>query len=177
MKQNKILIWLFILSAFIGLSWNSFPLIKDSVHSLFDPVLGTLLNWNLLYGMLLLILLINVVLIFLQKYVTDQESLKSLKKEQKEFQKDLQQYKDDPAKMIEMNKKQWEFFKETFTLSMRPTLFTLIPFVLLFRWFQDYFLQPALEGFKFLGLLSWFWFYLITSILFSIALRKTFDVA
>ena len=73
----------------------------------------------------------------------------------------------------QLNKKNFGFMKETFSHSLRPMMFTLIPFVLLFRWFQDYFLDSTI---RLLGM-SWFWFYLVSSIVFSSIFRKTFDVA
>ena len=91
------------------------------------------------------------------------------------MQEEMKKYKDDPAKLLEFNKKQMEKIPETMKITMRPLMYTMIPFILFFRWFGDYF--TALEGFKFFGFLSWFWFYLIFSIVFSTILRKVLKVA
>jgi len=63
------------------------------------------------------------------------------------------------------------------SITMKGSFFTIIPFVLLFRWFMEFFSQPAFESFKFFGFLNWFWFYLIFTMIFSGFLRKWFDVA
>jgi uncharacterized membrane protein (DUF106 family) len=60
---------------------------------------------------------------------------------------------------------------------MRPLLYTAIPFVLFFRWFADYFSNPFFAAFRFFGFLSWFWFYLIGSIIFSSIFRKVLKVS
>jgi|APSaa5957512622_1039677.scaffolds.fasta_scaffold54166_2 uncharacterized membrane protein (DUF106 family) len=172
-KQLRILVWLFALVSLIGLFWNSIPFLKSGVHAIFDPTLGNLLTWNPLYGMLILVAILNVGLVLVQKHTTDQDAMKSIKKEQKELNAEMKNYKDNPEKMMELNKKNFGFMKETFSHSLRPMMFTLIPFVLLFRWFQDYFLDSTI---RLLGM-SWFWFYLVSSIVFSSIFRKTFDVA
>jgi uncharacterized membrane protein (DUF106 family) len=60
-------------------------------------------------------------------------------------------------------------------LSMRSAFYTIIPFILLFRWFMDYFAE--MPEFRFVGFFSWFWFYLVFAIIFSSILRKVLRVA
>ena len=86
----------------------------------------------------------------------------------------MKKYKDHPEKLMELQKKQFEFIPKTMKLSMRAIVFTGIPFILFFRWFMDFF--TAIGDPKFFGFLSWFWFYLIFSIIFSSILRKIFKV-
>jgi uncharacterized membrane protein (DUF106 family) len=174
MRQRYILVFLWFAVLAIGLFWNNIPAIRDTVHAIFDPTIGAILDWNIFWGMLLIITVLNVFMVFVQKYATDQVALKKLKKEQKDFQKQIKEYKDDPQKMLELNKKQMEFFKETFALTSRSWTYTLIPFVLLFRWFTDYFQDVT---YRYFGIFSWFWFYLIASIVITSILRKIFDVA
>jgi len=175
MRQRHILLILMIVVMGIGFFWSSVPAIKGAVHLVFNPTIGALLDWNVTWGMVILLFIVNLAMTLVQKYTTDQATLKEIKKEQKEFQKESQQYRDDPAKMMEMNKKQIDFFKRTFIITMRASMFTLVPLVLLFRWFGDYF--SLIEGFKFFGYLGWFWFYLLASIVFTTIFRKVFDVA
>lgn len=163
-----------IVSLLIAFFWDSVPIIKDSVHSILDPSAGALLNWNLTNGMLILIFLITVFMTVTQKYGTDQATLKRLKEEQKELQKEMKEFKDHPKKMAELTKKQFEFFPLMMKHSMRPIIYTGIPLILFFRWFMDVF--TAMPDFKFFGFFSWFWFYLVMSIIFSSILRKIFKV-
>ena len=85
-------------SMLIALFWNSVPLIKNSVHTVLDPSAGALLNWNLTWGMFIIVFILTAITTVIQKYATDQESLKELKKEQKLLQEEMKKYKDDPAK-------------------------------------------------------------------------------
>jgi len=162
-----------IASMALAAAWESVPLIKTSVHAVLDPTAGWLLNVNVFWGMTLFILLITFITVLVQKYGTDQVSLKKLKEEQKILQEEMKKYRDSPEKMLELQKKSFEFMPKTMDLTMKPLIYTAVPFVLFFRWFQDYFLNV---DYKFLGVLSWFWFYFILSILFNSILRKLMKV-
>ena len=161
-------------SLIIAFFWDKISIIKDTAHAILDPSAGALLNWDITYGMIIIVFMISVFMTLLQKYATDQETLRELKKEQKILQEEMKKYKEHPEKLMELQKKQFAFIPKTMKLSMRPIMFTGVPLILFFRWFMDFF--TAFGDFKFLGFLNWFWFYLIGSMLFSIILRKVFKV-
>jgi len=170
----KAIIYIMIASLAIAFFWDSLPFIKNSVHAVLNPTIGVLFNWNLDWGMLFMVLLISIFMTVIQKYTTDQETLKEMRKEQKILQDEMKKYKDDPAKVMALQKKSFEFIPKTFKLSMRAMAYTGIPIILLFRWFMDFFV--ALSDPKIFGILNWFWFYLIASILFSSILKKLLKV-
>ena len=170
----KTLFIVFAIAAVVALFWRQVPMIQQSVHAVLDPTAGGILDWNLTYGMIIIVFIISLIMTLVQKYCTDQETLRELKKEQKLLQQEMKKYKDNPEKLMEFNKKQLEFIPKTMELTMRPLMYTMVFFVLFFRWFNDYFVEVT---FKFLGFLSWFWFYFIFSIIFSTILRKSFKVA
>ena len=174
-KFMFIMFGLMVVSLAIFWLWNSLPIIKDSVNYVLNPTVGEIINWNLTWGALLVFFTIAFITTLIQKYATDQETLRELKKEQKELQKDMNQYKDDPKKMMEFQKNLWPTTMKIMEVSMKSSLFTIIPFILLFRWFMDFF--TALGSPKFFGFFSWFWFYLLSIILFSSILRKVLKVA
>ncbi len=163
-----------IASLLIASFWDKASFIKDSVHAILDPTAGVLLSWNIEIGMIFIIFLITLITTLLQKYATDQKALKELKQEQKILQEEMKKYKDNPEKVAELSKKQFEFVPKTFKLTSRAILFTGIPFILFFRWFSDFF--NALGNPKFFGFLSWFLFYLIFAMVFSSILRKVLKV-
>lgn len=171
----KPVIVVMIITLLIATFWETFPSIKNTVHWILDPSAGALLNWDIMWGMTLLILIISIIMTLAQKYATDQQALKEIKEEQKKLQEEMKEFKDDPTKVMELQKKQFEFFPLMMKHSMRPIIFTGIPIVLFFRWFMDYFGALA-EPVKFLGFFNWFWYYLIASIIFSSILRKVFKV-
>jgi uncharacterized membrane protein (DUF106 family) len=164
-----------LVSLLIVWLWNKIPAIGETAHLILDPSLGFLLNWNVTWGMIIIVFGISVIMTLVQKYATDQKTLRELKKEQKILQEEMKKYKDHPEKLLELQKKQLEFIPKTFQLTSRPIIYTGIPLILFFRWFSDYF--TTIPDFRFFGFFSWIWFYLLVTILFSSILRKVFDVA
>lgn len=166
-----------IISLVIAGLWDKLPFIKDSIHYLLDPTAGFLLNWNLNLGMLIVVFAISLMTTLVQKYATDQDALREMKKEQKENQEQMKELQNQPEKLMELQKKQFAMMPKQMKLGMRPIMYTGIPFLLFFRWFNDYFI--SLGSPKFLFGLSWFWFYFITTMIISSVLRskKVFNVA
>ncbi|MEX0921040.1 MAG: EMC3/TMCO1 family protein [Candidatus Pacearchaeota archaeon] len=158
----------------IAFLWDQVTFIKNVAHLLLDPSAGALLEWNLAWGMGILVFVIASVMTLIQKYGTDQEELRRMKKEQKEVQKEMKALRDNPEKLMEMQKKHFsEFMPKMMKLSMKPIVYTMIPLILFFRWFADFF--AAAGDPKILGL-TWLWFYIIGSVIFSIILKKIFKV-
>lgn len=152
--------------------WDKVPSIKNTIHSVLDPSAGALLNWNLNIGMTVLVLIVTLITTLVQKYATDQKKLKELKKEQKDIQDEMKKFRDDPTKAMELNKRSMPLMMEQMKLGMRGVVYTGIPFILLFRWFTDYFVaagSPKIFG------IGWIWFYLIGAIVFGSILRKITD--
>jgi uncharacterized membrane protein (DUF106 family) len=154
--------------------WEKLPFLKTGIHAALDPTFGALLNLNLTVGMLVIVFFITLISTLVQKYATDQKALKELREEQKLFQEEMKKYRENPAKMAELSKKQGEFMVRTFRLTSRATLFTIVPFMLFFKWFGDFF--TTLGNPMFFGFMTWFWFYFIFTIIFSVFLRKWLKV-
>lgn len=163
-----------LISLVIVSLWNHIPIIKNTAHAILNPTAGALMNWHLTFGALILFFIIAIITTFVQKYFTDQETLKAIKKEQKDIQNEMQKYKDNPSKVLELNKQSMKLMGEMMTLGMKSSFITIIPLILLFRWFMDYFAQ--IPDFRFFGFFSWFWFYLLSVIIFSSILRKVLKV-
>lgn len=157
----------------IAFAWDSYPVIKNTAHAILDPTIGSLLDFNIFWGMTIVVFIITLITTLVQKYGTDQESLKRIKEDQKVLQEEMKKHRDNPEKLREINQRSLEFFPKTMDLTMKPVLYTAVPFVLFFRWFNDYF---VLLDYKFFGFVSWFWYYFLASIIFSTILRKLFKV-
>ena len=170
----KPLILIMLASLAIAGFWDKVPWIKDNIHSVLDPSTGILLDWNIVWGMVIITFIITLITTLFQKYTTDQKTLREMKKNQKDAQKEMNKYKDHPEKLMEFQKQQFGSMGKMMKLSMRPMIFTGIPIILFFRWFMDYF--DAIPDYRFLGFLSWFWFYFIISIVISSVLRKVLKV-
>ena len=163
-----------VASLLIAFLWDKIDFIKNSAGFILNPTAGALLNWNITWGMIITVLFISLVITIIQKYATDQKTLKEMKGEQKRLNEEAKKFRDNPEKMMEIQKESMKFMMPMMKLSTRALMFTGIPFILFVRWFNDFF---ALIGdFKFFGFLSWFWFYLIGSIIFSTIFRKILKV-
>ncbi len=112
--------------------------------------------------------IVTLVSTLVQKKFTDQEHLKSLKKRQKEIQKELKKTK-EPSIMQELNAEMLQLTGLMFKSSMKPMFVTIIPFLILFTWLRSVYV-PVLGG-------GWIWYYLGYSVLASIVLRKVLKVA
>jgi len=183
MKEMRVLIIVMLLGIGVTLLWDAVPGIKEVVHAALDPSLGALLNWHLNIGFFLVVLFFTLVTTLLQKYLTDQTLLKHLRDEQKVIQAEMKQYRDNPEKVFELNRKSMEIVMKIMPISMRPVMYTTVPFLLLLRWFGDYFTVG--ENMKIFGFFSshgsflfpgWVWAYLLGSIVVSIFLRKWLKV-
>lgn len=173
MKGMKKFFLFFVIALAVPALWNSLPIIKSAVHFILDPTAGFLLNWNVHIGMVLLTAILTFIITLVQKYTIDQEAMRSLKAEQKKLQEEMKQYKDNPEKLLELQKKSLEFIPRTFELTLKSSLYTVIPIILFFRWFQDYFTSHPAKIFGFMG---WFLAYLILAIFLSIPFRKIFKL-
>lgn len=163
-----------IVSLALASLWDKVSFIKEGAHAILNPTAGVLLNWNITIGMSIVVLLISFFMTIIQKYATDQKTLREMKEEQKILQEEMKKYKNHPEKVAELSRKQLEFIPKTMKLTMRPIVYTAIPLILFFRWFMDFF--ALMEGFRFFGIFSWFWFYLIGTMIFSSILRKMMKV-
>ncbi len=170
----KPILFVMFISILIAMFWSKVPFVSQSVAYILNPSAGVLLNWNITWGMMILVFILTVITTIVQKYATDQKELKRIKKEQKELQKELKKYKDHPEKAMEINKRNLELMPKMMKLSMRGIIFTGIPFIIFFRWFIDFF--NAAGNPKFFGFMNWIIFYLVFSLIFSSILRKALKI-
>ncbi len=173
MKGMGIIFLVMIASLAAAALWDKVPIIGESVHAAFDPTLGKMLDWNVTLGLIIITAVLNLITTLLHKKVTDQDMLKTIKEEQKLVNEEMKLYKDNPNKTMELSKKSMELAFKTFPITMRPVVYTAIPFILLIRWFTDYFKENPV---KILGFMSGFWAYIIFFVVFSIIWRKILKV-
>ncbi|MBX4196616.1 TMCO1/EMC3 family protein [Candidatus Pacearchaeota archaeon] len=173
-KGMRIMLIVLGISLLVGLFWNSVPLIKQTAHAVLDPTAGRLLTNNVTVGLITIAVLVMFIITLLQKYTTDQNELRKIKQEQKLLQEEMKKYKDHPEKLMQLQKKSLEFLPKTMDITMKPSMYTAIPMILLFRWFNDYFTGTSVKVF---GFMSWFWGFFILMIVMSIVWRKVLKAA
>ena len=100
---------------------------------LFKPILELGSGTAVIIISLILTLMINI----FYKFFTDQELMKSLKAELKELQKEMKTLKEDPEKFMKVQKKAMEKNLTYMKHSMKPTLITFLPLILIFGWLKS----------------------------------------
>ncbi len=148
--------------------------VMDSLNGLFDKLFGWAIAYDPTLGLLFITFVMTLIITLAYKYLTDQEKMKKLKGELKEIQDKSKKAKDDPAKVKEHTAEMWQKNMEYMKSSFSVMLYTLIPFFVLFAW-----LKTAFEGIdlNFLGFIdSWYWVYIIFSLILSSVMRKVMKV-
>lgn len=81
------------------------------------------------------------------KYLTNQERLKELKEKLKKLQEDSKKNRDNPGKMMSLQKEMMSINAEYMKSSFKPTLFTMLPIILIFGWFNGALsFEPIMPG-------------------------------
>ncbi|MBI2545563.1 DUF106 domain-containing protein [Candidatus Woesearchaeota archaeon] len=113
-------------------------------------ILDPLLALHPALGLLIISLFVSLVATLVYKYTTDQVIMKGLRDEIRAHQQKMKEHKGDPKKMIESQKKAMEANMQYMMKSLKPTLFTLIPLLLIFTWLgSHYAYEPLLPGVDF----------------------------
>lgn len=99
-----------------------------------NPIMQPLLNLSPFLGILILAFVISLLITLAYKYLTNQQEMKRLKDEQKEFQKKMKELRSNPEELLKIQKeamsKNFEYMKQSF----KPTLYTMLPILLIFGW-------------------------------------------
>jgi uncharacterized membrane protein (DUF106 family) len=103
-------------------------------QELLNPIMSPLLKLNPFFAIVLISFLISLLIVLVYKKFTDQDLMKRLKAEIKEFQAEMKTLKKDPNKMMQVQKKAMETNTKYMMHSFKPTLFTFIPIILIFGW-------------------------------------------
>jgi len=118
--------------------------------SLLNPILWPLLKLYPVAAIAILALVITIIINVITKLVTDQNLMKDLKDEMKALQKQMKTLKDNPKKMMEVNKKFTEVNMKYMGKSMKSTLYTFIPIIIIFGWMSGHLAyEPIYPGEEF----------------------------
>ena len=113
----------------------------DFLNIVFDPLLKLPLVW----AVIILSFIVSLIIMVITKYTTNQALMKSLKDETKNYQKQIKELKNEPAKAMELQKKAMEANMKYMTHSLKPTLITFIPIILIFGWMSSTFAYESIK--------------------------------
>ncbi len=122
--------------------------------SFLDPMLNAifspLLSISYFWGITIFSIVVAVLITLIYKYTTDQDLMKQLKGELKDFQKQIKELRHDPAKAMSVQKQMMSTNMKYMTQSFKPMLFTFIPIILIFGWMNAHLAyQPIMPGQEF----------------------------
>lgn len=104
--------------------------ISDFFAPLFDP----LLELGVFWALLIVSIVLSVAITFIYKFMTNQEEMKDLKEKTKFYQKEMKKEKANPKKMMKLQKEAMSINGKYMMKSMRPTLVTFLPVIIIFGW-------------------------------------------
>lgn len=102
--------------------------------NLLNSIFGPLLGLSPFFIILIMSLFISLIIVVIYKFTTDQSLMKDLKDEIKSFQTQMKTLKDNPSKMMKVQKKAMETNMKYMMQSFKPTLFTFLPIIVIFGW-------------------------------------------
>ena len=114
-------------------------------YNFLDILFAPLFKLPVLWAITLLSLIISLIIIFVTKYTTDQALMKKMKEDIKEYQKQTKELKGEPAKAMEVQKKAMAVNMKYMTHSLKPTLITFIPIILIFGWMSSNFAYESIK--------------------------------
>ena len=131
--------------------------------------LATFMGMNPKPSIIVVAVVVTLISTLLTKWLTNQDHLRALKKRQKEIQGELKKCNGDECKMKALNAEIMQITGAMMKSSFKPLYITFIPFAILFFWLKGIFI-PIMGT-------SWFWWYLGSSLVTSMALRKILNMA
>lgn len=104
------------------------------VETVTNPVLNPLLSLGVLWALIIVSLLVSLLVTLIYKLVTDQDEMKRLKTELKDYQRQMKESRESPEKLVELQKKAMSVNMQYMKHSFKPTLITFIPIIMIFGW-------------------------------------------
>ena len=120
-------------------------------------------------AILILSLGVTLFITIVTYFMTDRVRMKEIKDKQKALRLEIKKFKHDPTKMMELNKQMMEDMPEQLKHSFKPMIVTMIPLLILLGWLRATFAETIIAS-------TWIWWYIGSSIVFSMSVRKVFGL-
>ncbi len=108
-----------------------------------DVFLAPLLGWPQLAALLVIAFCVSIIMTLVYKWMTDQTVMKTLRDELKSYQKQMKETKDTDH-MLALQKKAMDANMQYLLKSLKPTLLTMLPVLLIFGWLSAHFAYEPL---------------------------------
>ncbi len=120
-------------------------------------------------SILVLSFVVTLFLTIVTHFMTDRAMMRAIKDKQKNLKEEMKKHKDNPQKMMEINKQMMEDFPKQMKQSLKISLVTLVPLLILWNWLRVVLAATSISH-------SWIWWYIVSSLIFSMILRKVFKL-
>jgi len=120
-------------------------------------------------SIIIISLVVAVFISIINYFFTNRTRVKELKEIQKACQIKLKDAKGDTKKMMEIQQQMMQCSMEMMKHSFKPMLITFIPIILVFAFIRNAYATTTIAK-------TWIWYYIISSIIFSMILRKLFKL-
>lgn len=123
-----------------------------TMYTPLDSVFGILFhltantNFNMLFGVSVMSILVSVIITVITAKVQDQKELKKLKTKMSKLQEKLKaaQKKNDTKQANKASKEMMGMQSTMMSQTMKPMLYTFVPIIIIFGWLRQY---PDLQNF------------------------------
>ena len=118
-------------------------------------------------SIIVLSLIVSFFITLANYFILDQDKMRASKERQKVLQAEMKKHKDNPQKMMELQKELFSHTGEMMKHSFKPMLITFLPIIIFFGYLRGWYADTTLGG-------AWIWWYIGASIVGSIIFRKLF---
>ena len=103
-------------------------------ETLLNPIFNPLLELGNFWALMIISFIVALIMTLIYKWATDQVKMKDLKDKIKHHQNTKKEHRHDKDKMMKAQKDAMSLNMEYMKHSMKPTLFTFLPIIIIFGW-------------------------------------------
>ena len=108
--------------------------------------LNFMFQMNPTLTVLIISLVISFIIVIVYKYLTNQKEMKEMKDKLKEYQKQMKELRSNPKEMMAVQKKAMQLNMTYMKHSLKPTIITFIPIILIFGWLNSHLAFMPIEA-------------------------------
>ena len=130
-----------------------------------------LISANPRISIVIISLAISLLITIVNYFFTDREKMLELKNKQKDLNNQIKEHRKEGRqdKVEELTKQLLPIAGEMMKHSLKPTLITLVPIIVLFGIIRNFYASTEIAN-------TWFWYYLVGAIAGSMVFRKLFKM-
>lgn len=115
------------------------------LEKILDPIFNPLLGLGYFWFILIVAFILTLMITLIYKFTTDQILMKKLKAEMKTLQKEMKTLAHNPKKAMVHQKKLMQKNMNYMKHSLKPTLYTFIPIIIIFGWLNSHLAYLPIE--------------------------------